>query len=242
MKRRMKRRLAASAGALLLLALIVIAAAPARLVWRHSVVPQLPQLEAAEVSGPWWRGKVQGLSWKQVDLGTLSWHPGADGWRLKLAAGDQARLAAHAPWDFDGQRLNHVAGRWPARVLAPLLPATPGGSLHLTLDSVSLTPGLRITGSARWRDANLGGAVDVALGEVAIDLKPAASGTRIRLSSHQAGTVMIRGTGRLHDDGGYRFRVDLRAAPAQDALARQLRRLGRSRPDGSVRITLEDNG
>jgi len=236
----MRRRLAAAAGALALLALILVAALPARLVWQHSVAPRLPQLAAAEISGVWWRGRARRFGWGRLELGTLAWQPGRDGWQLRLADSDTTQLTARAPWRFRGRRLDRLEGWLPARLLAPWLPATAGGRLHLELDSVTLERAPRVTGSARWRDAHLGGIVDIELGTLALDLKPGPAGTTIRLTSHRAGAVIVRGAGRLREDG-YRLQIDLRAAPGQHAVAQQLRRLGTPRPDGSVRITLKDN-
>ena len=235
----MTRRLAAAAGLLALL-LTLVAAVPARLLWQHSVAPRLPQLNASEVSGVWWRGQTRALSWGQLQPGTLTWRPGRDGWRLALADGERTRLRARAPWRFTGQRLHRIQGRFPAAWLEPMLPAVPGGSLHPQLDSVILEPAPRATGSVQWRNAHLGGIVDIELGTVTLDLKPGPAGTRMSVFSDRADAVTVRGSGQFRADG-YRLVIDLRAAPGRNAVARQLRRLGTPRPDGSVRVTLKDS-
>ncbi len=211
-----------------------------------------PEFRHGSLSGPWWNGRAENVTWRDLNLGTVEWQvtgaalrEGRPALHLAITAGgpDYA-LTAHAETrGADLVALRAIRGEIPAGWLVPpevRLLAGLTGRLDLDLDRVLFAPGglpRSGQGKAVWRGAGVSGMVRAGLGTIDIGLEDRQDMTVMELTPNEPAEVNLRGSFRLTGptwDGSLR----LEPAGGRHPLTDRLAAWGEPLPGGGVLLPL----
>lgn len=240
---------------IVLVPLLLLAAAAWRLpaAWLLDAVhARLPGTEWLQSSGTIWHGRIEGLSWRGLQLGTLEWRfDGVDDlgarttrWQVR-GWSDEHELGATLTVSPNGkvQRLQGLQGRIPAKWVditrrLPLLYLD--GVIELDLDQLELDRHLPVNGkgSITWAQAAVTGGANERFGALRLKLAPrkdgVGEGMEFNLISLEPADVHARGSGIILRDA---YDVDLRLdiADHRQDLVQFLQQLGGETGPGQFR-------
>ncbi|SEA86677.1 type II secretion system protein N [Alkalimonas amylolytica] len=139
--------------------------------WWLKLAPMPADVRLGQVQGTLWQGRIQVLSYQQLELHQLQWQ--LSPWRLlagqlavQLQAGDlaeqeRAYLKGQLRYGFSGLQLQDTLVRYPVRDIAPMLrlplPVGADGMLMLDIDHYQQgAPWCKtLNGQASWQQARL---------------------------------------------------------------------------------------
>lgn len=215
--------------------------------------PRLQQqgvaVAASGLEGTVWSGEAASLSVNGVSLGRADWELH----QLQMLLG---RIGAHWMVQPEGGylsgdltaageeiRLAEVEGRLPAAQVmayAPALPVHIEGEISARMERLTLAQSqLReVQGTLVWHGAAVTAPMEMALGDLRVELTTAADGNIVGDISDAGGPLELAGEVVLSPQGTYRLELNLASrAGASPELEQALGLLGRPGPGGKRRLT-----
>lgn len=213
--------------------------------------PQLPQLQAAGVSGTVWSGRAAVIQYQGQRLARFTWQfqplallRGRAGFAIAFEGEGRSGSADVAITPGGTVTADALKARLPMAELSSLLqlPVELGGALDADLQRLEISGGriTRADGQLVLRNAAVTSPVAQPLGAFSAQLSSEDAGVRAQIRD-EGGPLQLEGTLRLINDGSYQFsaRASVRD-PQQTMLKQVLSMAGRQEPDG--RVALEYNG
>ncbi|MCU7918162.1 MAG: type II secretion system protein N [Candidatus Thiodiazotropha sp. (ex Epidulcina cf. delphinae)] len=208
-----------------------------------------PPFSYGRIKGTLWRGKAEVVNYQGIMLDRVKWRfapsallRGRIGFDLQLKYLDQ-RLGGHiAIGAGDDYRLADIKGRIRADNLPRLMNLSQigiDGKIDIELQHLRIE-GQRITsaeGRVRWLDSALLSPISLKAGDLEADLTSNDNGDVKAKIKDMGGTTAVDGELSLTSDGNFSLSGAIKpGAGADPGLGGALKAIGKSQPDGSIRL------
>ncbi|MCU7904294.1 MAG: type II secretion system protein N [Candidatus Thiodiazotropha sp. (ex Epidulcina cf. delphinae)] len=213
-----------------------------------------PPFSYTRIKGTLWRGKAEAVNYQGIMLDRVKWRfaPGAllrgrIGFDVQLKHADQRLDGNIAIGAGDDYRLEDIKGRIQAVHLPRLMDLSQVGIdgeidielQHLTIEAQRITAA---EGRVRWLNAALLRPFPLKVGDLEADLTSNDNGDVKAEIKDLGGTTAVDGELSLTTDGNFILSGAVKpSADSDPSLGSALKAIGKSQPDGSIRLDYKGN-